>query len=107
LASSSRSLRYNVTSYPVDVGKGYWKKGFISKPGPLLTVRAVEIRNILFPAKVASGFSWTDDHTLLLKLRYNESPHTEAFTYTFNGNNLTLDEQKSFKPGKKTIMRVR
>jgi CubicO group peptidase (beta-lactamase class C family) len=87
-----------------DFGNGLWQEGFTTKPGPSLTGAAFELRSMLFPAKIAGTYSWLNDHTLQLKLRYIESPHTETFTCHFDGTSITLDEEKSFDYGSKKIM---
>ena len=63
---------------------------------------------MLFPAKVEGIYTWKDDSTLQLTLRYIESPHTEYITCNFNGNTLNLSDDYSFDyDGKgKTIMKA-
>jgi hypothetical protein len=40
--------------------------------------------------KVAAHATWTDSQTLLITLRYYETPHSDALTFRFDGDALTL-----------------
>ncbi|MBX3241292.1 MAG: serine hydrolase [Chitinophagaceae bacterium] len=76
--------------------KGKWEYGTIRKLGPSLT-------NTTPPSagtpgfKVATAYTWKDDNTLLLTIRYIESPHTETFVCTFENNSLRLRIDNSIK----------
>lgn len=99
------TLTTDTAAYQFDFAAGKWQQATTNKPGPSLTGGGFEYRNMLYPAKVAGSYTWKDDNTLQLVLRYIESPHTETFTCHFDGNKLTLDMERSFDYGKnKTVL---
>ena len=60
---------------------------------------------MLYPAKIDGSYTWKDDNTLELILRYIESPHTETFTCHFDNGKLTMEVARSFDYGKnKTVI---
>jgi CubicO group peptidase (beta-lactamase class C family) len=92
-------------SYNLFYGAGFWKIGQTNKPGPYTLSAAKENWALLSPYKVAGNFYWKDDQTLIMQMRYIESPHTETFTCHFDGKKITLDIEKSFDFGsKKSVM---
>jgi CubicO group peptidase (beta-lactamase class C family) len=84
------TIKNDTASYQLKFGAGKWQTRTTQKAGPSLTAGARENRSMLFPAKVAGSYSWTDDNTLQLTLRYIESPHTEKFTCVFDDQGLTM-----------------
>ncbi len=75
---------------------GKWTYGAVHKRGPSLTGTIPPFDGIpVF--KVAATYQWRDEHTLLLTIRYIESPHTETFVCTFENNNLLLRVDNSLK----------
>lgn len=88
-------------SYDLYYGAGFWKTGQTNKPGPYIVSDAVENWAILSPYKVAGNFYWKDDQTLVMEMRYIESPHTETITCHIDGANITVDVERSFDYGKK------
>jgi predicted glycoside hydrolase/deacetylase ChbG (UPF0249 family) len=72
-------------------GRGAWHYGETKKFGPYLVAGAASNRAGLPPFKVAGSFSWTNDTTLELVLRYIESPHTETIRCNFKGDKLEID----------------
>ncbi|MHA4894652.1 serine hydrolase domain-containing protein [Pedobacter sp. PWIIR3] len=97
------SLKGDTANYSLTFGAGSWVSSSTNKPGPSLTARAKEIRTMLFPAKVAGSYSWTDDHHLALTLRYIESPHTEKFVCEFNGDNITVQQSNTVDKGREVV----
>jgi len=97
------SLRGDTADYSLSFGAGSWLSGSTNKPGPSLTARAKEIRNMLVPAKVFGSYSWIDDHHLALTLRYIESPHTEKFICEFAGDGITIRQTNSVEKGKEVV----
>lgn len=92
-------------TYDLYYGAGSWKTGQTNKPGPYTVSDAIENWAILSPYKVAGNFFWRDDQTLVMQMRYIESPHTEIFTCHFDGNKITVDIERSFDFGsKKSVM---
>ena len=96
------TLTTDTAKYEFDFAAGKWQPGTTGKPGPSLTGAGFENRGMLYPAKTMAGYTWVDDNSLQLKLRYIESPHTETFTCHFDGNKLTMDVERSFDYGKNT-----
>ena len=94
-------LKTGTDSYDLFYGAGSWKTGQTNKPGPYAVDDAMENWAILSPYKVAGNFFWRDDQTLVMQMRYIESPHTEIFTCHFDGKNITIDIERSFDYGKK------
>ncbi len=93
--------------YAFDFAPGKWQQGTTNKPGPSLTAGDIEIRTMLFPAKTEGSYTWKDDNTLQLVLRYIESPHTEYITCHFEGSSLDLSDENSFDYGKnKMVMKA-
>jgi hypothetical protein len=98
-------LTTGADSYDLYYGAGFWKTGQTNKPGPYSVSDAMENWAILSPYKVAGNFFWRDDQTLVMQMRYIESPHTEIFTCHFDGKNITVDVERSFDyGGKKSVM---
>jgi CubicO group peptidase (beta-lactamase class C family) len=90
-------------TYELQFGHGFWKKAQTNKPGPYSVSSNKENWAILSPYKVAGNFYWKDDQTLVLQLRYIESPHTEIYTIYFDGKQMTMDIERSFDYGSKKI----
>ena len=86
-------------------GAGYWKPGQTNKPGPSFFSAARENYALLLPYKVRGSFYWKDDQTLVMQMRYIESPHEETTTCHMEGNKITVEIENSFSYGsKKTVM---
>jgi hypothetical protein len=88
-------------TYNLFYGAGFWKTAQTNKPGPSLLSGAKENFALLSPYKVASSFYWKDDQTLVMVMRYIESPHTEITTCHFDGAKVTVDIERSFDYGSK------
>ena len=98
-------LNTGTDAYDLFYGAGSWKTGQTNKPGPYAVSDATENWAILSPYKVAGNFFWKDDQTLVMQMRYIESPHTEIFICHFDGKNITVDVERSFDYGsKKSVM---
>jgi CubicO group peptidase (beta-lactamase class C family) len=98
-------MNTNTDTYNLYYGAGFWKTGQTNKPGPSLVSAAKENWALLSPYKIASNFYWKDDQTLVMEMRYIESPHSEIITCHFDGNKITVDIERSFDYGsKKTVL---
>jgi CubicO group peptidase (beta-lactamase class C family) len=98
-------MNTGVDTYNLYYGAGYWKTGQTNKPGPSLVSAAKENWALLSPYKIASNFYWKDGQTLVMEMRYIESPHSEITTCHFDGNKITVDMERSFDYGsKKTVL---
>lgn len=98
------TIKADTATYQLDFGAGAWQTAVTNKPGPSLTANAKEIRTMLFPAKIAGSYTWKDEHTLQLTLRYIETPHTERFTCVFNANEVTIRQSNTVEGGKETVI---
>ncbi|MFN8354072.1 MAG: ChbG/HpnK family deacetylase [Spirosomataceae bacterium] len=90
------NLLTDSTSHSISFGAGQWELGETTKPGPYLVAGARANRVGLPAFKVAGSYTWKDEKTLLLTLRYIESPHTETIACTFDGDRVSVDFQNIF-----------
>ena len=77
-------------------GKTSWLSGETTIHGPYLVSIAKHSLTGLPPFKVAGECVWLDNNTLMLVLRYIESPHTETFICHFGDNSINVDVKRSF-----------
>lgn len=89
--------------YKIDFGKGKWLAGVTNMPGPSLLTGANENISMLLPFKVDGSYEWTSPNTLVLKLRYIESPHAETITCNFNAGRVSATVEYSFTYGQNKI----
>ena len=87
----------------VNFGAGKWLAGLTSWPGPSLLNGAKEDFSFLAPYKVDGSYTWSTPNTLMLKLRYIESPHSETITCHINGDKLEATVEYSFAYGQNKI----
>ena len=99
------SLKNNMGTYKLSFGAGQWLNGETAKLGPSLVAGAKNHFIGLPPSKVAGSFRWENDSTLMLILRYIDSPHSETYTCHFDKNNLTVDYQYSFNKSKIEVLK--
>jgi CubicO group peptidase (beta-lactamase class C family) len=88
------SARYNFS-----FGSGEWLTGETKLQGPDLLLLAKAHFVGLPPSRIAGSYSWKNENTLELVLRYIESPHTETITCRFDKNNLFVSFRYSNIPG--------
>ena len=93
----------NAGVYELNFGTGKWLPGLTSLQGPSLLLGAKEDFSFLTPYKVDGSYTWVDSHTLELKLRYIESPHSEIITCHFNNGQLTATVEASFSYGQHKV----
>jgi CubicO group peptidase (beta-lactamase class C family) len=86
-------------SYYLFFGKGKWQRGAITLPWgpPSLTGKPREGSQGFSVNRIANAYSWKNDTTLLLTVRYIESAHTQTFICHFDGNNITVRIDNSIK----------
>jgi len=96
------TLTTDTASYTIDLAKSKWMETLTRKPQQTLTSPLKEDLSFLYPAKLDGSYGWKDDKTLEVVLRYIESPHSEKYLFTFEGDKLTADWMRSFDFGKKT-----
>jgi uncharacterized membrane-anchored protein YitT (DUF2179 family) len=54
--------------------------------------------------KIAGSYTWQDNNTLMLTLRYIESPHTETIVCKFDGDKVSIDFQNIFNQNTKRTL---
>jgi CubicO group peptidase (beta-lactamase class C family) len=74
--------------YSFVFGSGNWINGETTLLGPNLLLEAKAHMSGLPPEKVTGSYTWKDDNTLELVLRYLESPHSEKITFSFSGKKM-------------------
>jgi len=82
--------------YEIGFKRGAWKEGKTRRPGPSVLAAAIENTSMLYPTRVVASYTWQDEQTLKLVLRYIESPHTETLLCRFDGDALTVAVTHSF-----------
>jgi len=92
----------DTAAYRIDFGSGRWQEGTTRLHGPSLVSSAVENTAMLYPAKIAAAYAWTDPQTLELVVRYIETPHTEYYFCHFQGDRLTVTASRSLDFGTKS-----
>jgi CubicO group peptidase (beta-lactamase class C family) len=92
------------TDYKFTLGAGKWIGGETTKPGPDLFQDARSHSKGLSHNRIVGCYSWKDDKTLELVVRYIESPHTEKITCRFEQNEIFVDIWQSNTPLKKRIV---
>lgn len=98
-------MKTTADTYNLNFGFGSWEIAQTNKPMATLFSSAKENYALFLPYKIAGSYYWTDQQTLLLQMRYIESPHREITTLHFDGNKLTVDFQNSFDNGsRKTVL---
>ncbi len=90
------TVKGDTATYVLPFGAGKWQMGETTMHGPYLVTRAKNNLTGLPPFKVADSYTWLDENTLELVVRYIESPHTETMLCHFNGNNMTVEVKRSF-----------
>ncbi len=83
------------TDYSIPFGNGKWTVAETVLAGPNILSRP----GALSMNKTAGSFTWKDDNTLELVLRYIESPHTIKMTCLFDGENAEINIHLSIPPG--------
>ena len=95
------TLKIDAGVYQLTFGSGRWQTGETTKPGPYLLSNAKANLTGLPPFKIAGSYTWKDEHTLELVLRYIESPHTQTMICHFDKDNISVELQNSTDFGSK------
>jgi len=95
------AIRDDKSIYIIPFGSGNWASSETTRRGPSLVGQAKGHFEGLPPTKVVGSYSWKNENTLELTLRYIESPHTERMTCRFEGNKISIETQHSFNPNAK------
>jgi len=94
------SLKIKDMDYPFELSKERWIEGETSRAIPNIFPSPSNFVG-LPPFKYAGSYSWTDEQTLSLMLRYVESPHHEIITLRFDGEQLDAVLSNSINPNRK------
>jgi len=95
------TLNTDSLSHTFDFGSGKWVNGETNRYGVYL-VSIAKNNRVGSPAfKVAGSYSWKDEKTLDLILRYDESPHHEVIHCTFDDDVVSIDFENRFVPAEK------
>ncbi len=97
------ALKKDTATYYFSFSTGKWLINKTNMQGPSLLLQAKEDFSALPPYAIADSYNWPDEHTLQLKIRYIESPHSEMITCHFSGNTITATVEYSFNYGSKKI----
>ena len=90
------TIKTDSVEHILSFGNGKWTENITTKFGPYLVAAARGNRVGQSPFKTANSYTWLDDKTLELTLKYIESPHTETIICAFDGEYVTLDFQNIF-----------
>ena len=89
------SVKADKTDYSIAFGAGKWIVAETAMDGPNILSRpgAISLN------KIAGSYTWIDDNTLELILRYIESPHSIKITCAFDKENVKVTIHLSLPPG--------
>ncbi|HMI04503.1 MAG TPA: serine hydrolase, partial [Pedobacter sp.] len=92
-------LKTDASSHDLSFGSGYWAKGQTTRHGPSLTFGSKGSLKGLPAFKVAGAYTWKDDDTLEMLLRYTESVHSQLYKVKIVGDVITLEVPSPLNPG--------
>ena len=98
------TLKTDAATYTIGFSSAGQLTGETEMPGPSLVSGSKSSIKRLAPYKIAGHYYWKDDHTLELKLRYIESPHTLSITCQLDGDKMTASFNNSFEGNKTTVI---
>jgi hypothetical protein len=90
------TVKPGVETYTLRFAPNAWQQGETTLKGPYLVSAARNSLTGLPPFKVAGEYTWIDQNTLELVLRYIESPHTQTLLCHFEGDTISVDVKRSF-----------
>lgn len=90
------TLKTDSTTHKIPFGLDHWERSQTTRYGPYLVAGAKSSRVGLPPFQVVGSYTWKDEKTLQMTLRYIESPHTETIVCTFEGDEVSVDFQHPF-----------
>jgi len=92
-------VREGDSTYTIIFSPGKWHLGETRMPNaPPSLIRATKGPYAdLGPAKIANSYTWKDDHTLELTVRYIESPHTDIMICSFDKDTVSIELDGSLK----------
>ncbi len=78
------NLKTDTASFDFSFASGRWQMGETTKHGPSIFSQAKNNQNGLPPFKIAQAYTWSDDKTLELSLRYIENVSSEKMIIKFD-----------------------
>jgi len=91
-------LKKDNTDYQLGFSHGDWHFSETELPGPNLLPN--NNPDMLRPYKVAGSYTWLDNNSIELTLRYIESPHTETITCIFLDDKVGISMKNIFNMNK-------
>jgi hypothetical protein len=93
------NIKTDTGSYDLSFASGSWQLGETTMHGPNLFTRSKGNLAGLPPFKIAGAYTWKDDRSLELTLRYIDCMHTERIIFNFENNNkVVVDIKDSNSP---------
>jgi hypothetical protein len=93
------NIKTDTGSYDLSFASGSWQLGETTMHGPNLFTRSKANLAGLPPFKIAGAYTWKDDRSLELTLRYIDCMHTERIIFNFENNNkVVVDIKDSNSP---------
>ncbi len=96
------NLKTDSASFDISFTAGRWQLGETARHGPSIFERAKGSLEGLPPFKIAGAYTWPDDQSLELTLRYIENVHSEKIIFHFDDidkNKVAVDFKASNVPG--------
>jgi hypothetical protein len=93
------NLKNDAGSFDISFGSGKWQFGETIMHGPNLFARAKWNQAGLPPFKIAGAYTWRDDKSLELTLRYIDCIHTERIILNFDRKKVQVDFKDSNSSG--------
>ncbi len=88
------NIKTDTVSYDLSFASGSWQLGETTMHGPNIFARSMGNLDGLPPFKIAGAYTWKDDQSLELTLRFIDCMHTERITFAFADNNKVLVDIK-------------
>ena len=89
-------MKSDTINYIFSFGNSKWNYGMTDYHVPNLLQYFNNHDPGIPTSKVAGSYTWLDDNTLQLTLRFIESPHTDTWTCRFDGDDINIDMGVSF-----------
>lgn len=97
------SLKVDSLTKTIDLEMGKWSLGETYLPAPNLLMN--KILTGMLPFKIAGNYTWKDENTLELTLRYIETAHSQLITLRFDQNNIFMSFRNAFTQKNPTVLK--
>ena len=84
------NLKTDMGEYNLTFASGSWQFGETNMRGPNLFARSANNQIGLPPFKIAGAYTWNEDQSLELTLRYIDGMHSQKYIFRFGDNNNAL-----------------